>query len=168
MAFFVCLFWEMEIKARNPPFTKSNRGALTPSSFRRVFKQSPQCAHGKSWPLKNSEQMRQVRLMAVSARNEWGHFHWGISRRETLEAVSVVTNPPHMCAPLCDYNVLSPHVASLLRGFWAEPVKQAGAFTTLPLPPPTVDRETGWRILTTASTILDTQETEGCWENPAE
>ena len=40
-------------------FTKSNRGAPVPSSFRRVFKQSPQYAHDKSWPLKNSEPIRQ-------------------------------------------------------------------------------------------------------------
>lgn len=52
-------FSEMGIKARNPPFTKPNRGVPTPSSFTRVFKQSPQCAHDKSWPLKNSEQIRQ-------------------------------------------------------------------------------------------------------------
>ena len=30
-----------------------------PSSLRRVFKQSPQYAHDKSWPLKNSEPVRQ-------------------------------------------------------------------------------------------------------------
>ena len=82
-----------------------------------------------------------------------------------FKAVNVVMNTPHTCALLCDCSMLSP-VRSSSPPLVLSRACEGGRVHSLPSS--VVDRDTGWRILTTASTILDAQETEGCWENPGE